>query len=147
MTLEQLDEFAQLQTKLIGSEPFVRVYLQRLAPPDGVSLDDPVQQRAYIERLLKFVRKLPVSQNNVKAMVIGNLLRLNLREEKFDRALFLEYLALPRQAAYYLSEPARIRGEYLVDLNFGMQPQVMLPPVGDDAALVPTLPRALLRVG
>ncbi len=30
--------------------------------------------------------------------MVGNLLRLNLKEGKYDRNLFLEYLSLPRQA-------------------------------------------------
>lgn len=84
---------------------------------------------AEIDRMLKFARTLPPSQSSFKAMVLGNMLRLNLREGNYDRALFLEYLALPRQAFYYL--PARLQnpGAAVADLNYAMQPQVVLPPI------------------
>ena len=136
LTIEQLDELLKLRPGLLQHEPFIRAYVARLAPPDGYNNRDAKQQRLYLERLVKFVRTLPPSQSSFKALVIGNLLRLNLRENNYDRALFLEYLALPRQAFYYA--PARLQnpGVAFADLNFAMQPQVVLPPVGDDTSLV-----------
>lgn len=136
LTLNQLIELAKLSPKLLGHEPFIRAYLARLAPPSDVQLDDAREQRLYLERMLRFVRTLPPSQNNLKALVLGNLLRLNLREGKIDRTLFLEYLALPRQAPYYAMQQFRDQPVTVVDLNFAMSPQVLLPPVADDSALV-----------
>ncbi|MCC6509716.1 MAG: hypothetical protein IT423_11445, partial [Pirellulaceae bacterium] len=136
LTLEQLDELLKLRTNLIGHEPFIRTYLSRLAPPDHVDADDAREQRLYLERMLNFVRRLPASQNSIKALVLGNLLRLNLREGKMDRALFVEYLALPRQAPYYAMERLQNQPVMLADLNYVMNPQVIVPPVGDDVALV-----------
>lgn len=136
LTIEQLDELLKLQPSLLQHEPFIRAYVARLSPSDGYNNRDAKQQRIYLERLVKFVRTLPPSQSSFKALVLGNLLRLNLREGNYDRALFLEYLALPRQAFYY--SPARLQnpGAAFADLNFVMQPQVVLPPVGDDTSLV-----------
>ena len=136
LTLEQLDELLKLQPKLIAHEPFISNYALRLAPPDGTALEEPRELRSYLERLLQFTRRLPASQNSFKAQVLGNLLRLNLREEKFDRALFLEYLALPRTAPYYAVERLRNQPVTLADLAFSMAPQVILPPIGEDTSLV-----------
>ncbi len=136
LTLEQLDELLKLRPGLLQHEPFIRAYVARLAPPDGTNTRDPQQQRAYLDRLLKFVRTLPPSQNSLKAMVLGNLLKLNLREGNYDRSLFLEYLALPRQIFYYATERWQKPGVVLADLNFAMQPQIVLLPIGDDTLLV-----------
>ena len=136
LTLEQLDELLKQRPALLQHEPFIRAYVARLAPPDGTNNKDAAQQRIYLERLVKFARTLPQSQNSFKAMVLGNLLRLNLREGNMDRKLFLEYLALPRQVFYY--SPARLQNSTvaLADLNYAMQPQVVLPPIGEDTTLV-----------
>lgn len=136
LTIEQADELLKLQPMLLQHEPFIRAYVARLAPPDGTNVHDAKEQRSYLERLIKFARTLPPSQSSFKAMVLGNLLRLNLREGNFDRALFLEYLALPRQAFYYSQVRLQNPPVTVADLNFAMQPQVVLPPVGDDAALI-----------
>ncbi len=136
LTLEQLDELLSLRPGLLQHEPFIRAYVARLAPPDGSNLRDGKQQRSYLEPLVKFVRTLPPSQSSFKALVLGSLLKLNLREGNFDRALFLEYLALPRQAFYYLPARLQTAGVALADLNYVMQPQVVLPPIGDDTLLV-----------
>ncbi len=136
LTRDQLNELLILKPNLLQQEPFIRAYVARLAPADGTNMDDPKQERSYIEELVKFARTLPPSQNSFKAMVIGNLLRLNLREGNFDRALFLEYLALPRQAFYYLPAALQNARVAIADLNYTMQPQIILPPVGDDASLI-----------
>ena len=136
LTLQQLDELLELKPQLIGHEQFIRAYVQRLVPADGTDLQEPRELRTYIERLAKFARRLPPSQNSFKAQVLGNLLRLNLREGKFDRALFLEYLALPRNAPYYAMERLRNQPVTLADLSFSLGPQVLIPPTGEDTSLV-----------
>lgn len=136
LTLEQLDQLLALQPGLLGHEPFIRTYVQRLAPADGTDLEDPRQLREYLERLVKFARRLPASQNSFKAQTLGNLLRLNLREGKFDRGLFLEYLALPRNAPYYDMRRLQDQPVTLADLGFSLSPQVLLPPIGEDTSLV-----------
>lgn len=136
LTIDQLDELLKLRPALLQHENYIRAFAARLAPPDGTNTKDPKEQRLYIERMVTFARRLPPSQSSFKALVLGNLLRLNLREGKFDRPLFLEYLALPRNIFYY--SPARLQNPpvTVADLNYAMQPQVVLPPVGDDTSLV-----------
>ena len=78
-------------------EPTRRGWLRLKA----VRLTDKAELRAYLQRLLAWARKLPPSQNSFKVLVIGNLLKLDMSEAKYDRVLFIEYLGLPRNAFYY----------------------------------------------
>jgi hypothetical protein len=136
LSLAQLRELQQLRPQLIEQDRFVHAVAARLAPAEGVSLEEPAARRAYLNRLAELARSLPPSQNSLKALVLGNLLRLNLRENKFDRALFLEYLALPRNQPYYDLQRFRNQNVALADLNFSLAPVVPLPPLGDDSDLV-----------
>jgi hypothetical protein len=134
LTLVQLDELAKLKPDLLGNEAFVRAYTQRLAPHEGAQLSDPVELRSYLMRLRDWTKRLPQSQDNLKAQVLGNLLKLNMQQGNYDRGLFVEYLALPRPAVYYVRQLTENRP--VVDLGYRMQPQLLLPPVGNDDALV-----------
>ncbi len=136
LTLSQLDQLLKLRPNLLEQDNFVRSYAARLAPSEGSSLTDKAELRAYLQRLLAWARRLPVSQNSFKAMVIGNLLKLDLSEAKYDRALFIEYLGLPRNAFYYDLARYKNAAPPLVELGYVMNPQVALPPVGDDSQLV-----------
>ncbi len=136
LTLGQLEDLLRLRPQLIEQDGFVRAYAARLAPTEGSSLTDKAELRAYLLRLATFVRKLPQSQNSFKALVIGNLLKLDMSEGKYDRSLFVEYLNLPRSAFYYDLNRFRNAPPPLAELGFAMQPQVALPPIGDDAAMV-----------
>ena len=136
LTLKQLEQLATLVPTLLENDTFVRAVSARLAPADGASLSDKAEMRRYLGRLLDWAERLPPSQNSFKALVVANLLRLDLSEGKFDRSLFIEYLKLPRPADYY--EPRKLMniGGALAQLNFTMQPQVTLPAMGDDSDLV-----------
>jgi hypothetical protein len=136
LTLAQLEQLEKLLPQLLENDNFVRAVTARLAPPEGASLSDKLELRTYLDRLHAWAKRLPPSQNSFKALVVGNLLRLDLSENKFDRARFVEYLKLPRSAVYY--EPKKLinLGNALVQLNYAMQPQVPLPAMGDDSDLV-----------
>lgn len=136
LTLTQLEQLAKLLPQLLENDNFVRAVTARLAPPEGTSLSDKAELRKYLDRLHAWAKRLPPSQNSFKALVVGNLLRLDLSENKFDRARFVEYLILPRSAVYY--EPKKLinLGTALVQLDYVMQPQVPLPAMGDDSDLV-----------
>ncbi|MDX1927043.1 MAG: hypothetical protein SFV81_11025 [Pirellulaceae bacterium] len=136
LTLTQLDQLLKLRPNLLEQDNFVRAYAARLTPPEGSSLTDKAELRAYLQRLLAWRRRLPASQNSFKALVLGNLLKLDMSEAKYDRALFIEYLGLPRNAFYY--DLARFKNAVppLAELGYVMQPQVTLPVVGDDSQLV-----------
>ena len=135
LTLKQLQELLKLRPNLIENSKFVRAYSARLTPRAGVSLTDRMELRSYLGRLRSWSEKLPASQNSFKALVLGNLLRLDLAAGKFDQRLFLEYLALPRSAPYYNQKLLRNR-PHLSQLNFSMNPDVALPPMGNDTQLV-----------
>lgn len=136
LTLEQLEQLATLVPPLLENDTFVRAVSARLAPAEGTSLSDKEEMRRYLDRLRDWTERLPPSQNSFKALVVGNLLRLDLSEGKYDRSLFIEYLKLPRAADYY--EPRKLVniGAALTQLNFVMQPQVTLPAMGDDSDLI-----------
>ncbi|MEZ6135956.1 MAG: hypothetical protein R3C53_13725 [Pirellulaceae bacterium] len=136
LTLQQLDELLQLVPALIENESFIRAYAARLAPPAGSSLADRSELREYLQRLVAWSDRLPTSQNSFKAYVIGHLLRLSLTEGKFDRDLFLKYLALPRQASYYNVQRINTLRVAPVDLGYALNPQVPLVPISDDHEIV-----------
>jgi hypothetical protein len=138
LTLSQFDELLTLVPNLLENDKFVRAYTQRLSPAAGVSLTDKVALRSYLLRLQAWSDRLPASQSNFKANVLGNLLRLEMSEGQFDRALFIKYLALPRRASYY--NIARLNGDSrrlpAVELGYAMNPEAQLPPIGNDDDLV-----------
>ena len=136
LTLAQLDQLLKLRPQLLEHDGFVRAYAARLVPPEGSSLTDNSELRAYLKRLLLWARKLPPSQNSFKVQVIGNLLKLDMGEAKYDRALFIEYLGLPRNAFYYDLARFKNAAPPLAELGYAMNPQVTLPAVGDDSQLV-----------
>ncbi len=136
LTLDQLQEMQRLQPQLLESDNFVRALTARLAPPAGTSLSEPAELRTYLERLHNWTKQLPPSQNSFKALVLGNLLRLDISQQQYDRQRFIEYLALPRSAVYYQSERLQDLRIGLVQLDYNMSPQVPLPAMGDDSDLV-----------
>ncbi len=136
LTLEQHQELRRLQPQLLENDNFVRAVTARLAPPAGTSLSDQAELRKYLERLHTWTQQLPPSQNSFKALVLGNLLRLDISQQQYDRQRFLEYLALPRSAAYYQTKKLQDLRVGLVQLDYRMNPQVPLPAMGDDSDLV-----------
>ena len=135
LTKERLDELQKLRPELLESDKFVRAYTARLAPAEGTSLTNKAELRSYLERLRAWSQKLPASQNSLKALVLGNLLRLNLTEQKFERDLFVEYLRLPRSAVYYFLPKTNVRSLPLAELNYQIS-EAALPRMGDDTELV-----------
>ncbi len=139
MTLAQLDELAKLRPSLQNETNFVHARIVKLHP--GADADwrrDPVQTRAYITLLLDYVRTLTPVHNSLKAHVLNQRLVLDRSEGKFDKALFLEYLALPRQQPYMAQKllEADVSRQYPADLNANYQPITLLPIVGGDEPLV-----------
>ncbi|MEM7473905.1 MAG: hypothetical protein AAF483_02875 [Planctomycetota bacterium] len=134
LTLQQLGQLLELRSNLVENGKFIRAYSARLAPRAGVSLADRKELRNYLDRLVNWSDRLPASQNSFKALIFGNLLRLNLAEGKYDQELFLKYLALPRAAAYYNQKLLQNRAR-LTQLSFSM-PEVTLPAIGNDSVLV-----------
>jgi hypothetical protein len=136
LTVDQLRELQRSLPQLLENDNFVRAVTARLAPPAGAELTDKPVLRRYLERLQEWTQTLPPAQNSFKALVLGNLLRLDLSEARWDRELFLEYLKLPRATTYYQPRKLANLNVGLVQLDFTMHPQVPLPAMGDDSELV-----------
>ena len=139
MLREQLDWLAGQQPELMSNTCFVHTCLERLAPGADDSWDnDPQLKRAYLERLLEFVRPLEPAFNSLKAHVLYHLLALDRSQGTLQRGLFMEYLQLPRQTHY--AHPAFLkqkRNRYNpANLGEDFSGATRLPVVGDDQPLV-----------
>ena len=138
LLLEQLEACLRLMPELNQNDRFIAAYLARLRPGADVDWErDPAEKRAYLERLVNFVRTLPPHQNSLKAHVLYHRLAFDRTQDVYDKNLFLEYLRLPRQARYVNQEYLRrLAAERPADLNTDYRSATLLPPVGSDEALV-----------
>src|SRR5262245_42056345 len=139
LTLAQLDELVKLRANLTNQVNFVHARIARLHP--GADADwrhDPGLTRAYLETLLAYVRTLAPAHNSLKAHVLYQLLTLNRTEGKFDKALFLEYLSLPRRQPYMAVKmlESETLNRFPADLNADFTAVTLLPVVGGDEPLV-----------
>jgi hypothetical protein len=139
MTLAQLDELLKLRPELLNQQALVRFWVAKLQP--GADEDwqhDPALTRAYLDRLLAFVRRLAPAHNALKAHVIYHRLVFDRAQGTFDEALFLEYLALPRQRPYMAKRllEAGSSLQFPADLSADFGGVTLLSPVHDDEPLV-----------
>jgi hypothetical protein len=139
MTLAQLDELLGLRPDLLNHQAFVRAWMAKLQP--GADEDwqhDSALTRAYLERLLAFARRLAPAHNALKAHVLYHRLVLDRSQGSFDKALFLEYVGLPRQRPY-MSRRLLEAGSSLqfpADLAADFSGVTLLSPVRDDESIV-----------
>lgn len=139
MTLAQLEELVRLRPGLLNQTVFVQTWVSKLHP--GADEDwrrDPARMRAYLDRLLSFVRRLDPAHNSLKAHVLYHRLVLDRSRGVYDKTLFLEYLKLPRQQPYMakvLIEADESR-RHPADLNANFAPVTLLNPAGPDEHLV-----------
>jgi hypothetical protein len=139
MTLTQLDEFLKLRPDLLNQQALVRAWVAKLQP--GADEDwqhDPALARAYLDRLLAFARRLAPAHNALKAHVLYHRLVLDGSQWTFDKAIFLEYLALPRQRPYMAKRllEAGSSLQFPADLSANFGGATLLSPVHDDEPLV-----------
>ncbi len=130
----QLDALVTARPELATDPAFVETYLTRLAPDadDPWQHDDEAQAR-YLDRLLAFTRPLPPAFHSLKAHVLHHRLALDRRQGRYDRDLFLEYLAVPRTVGYAALET---RGALSHSARLDQAFDTGLPHVGSDEALV-----------
>ena len=139
LTLAQLDELLKLKPELLNNSNFVLAWTTKLHPTDDEDFRrNPVQMKAYLDRLLTFTRKLAPVFNPYKAHVLFHRLVLDQSTGNLDKALFIEYLKLPRFQGYM--SKSMLENEVLrrnpADLNANYVPWTMLPIVGNDEPLV-----------
>jgi hypothetical protein len=136
LLLSQLDECLALMPGLKGDARFVQVYLTKLQPaPDTDWRSDPKAREQFLDRLWAFVGGLAQAQNSLKAHVLYHRLAHDRAQGIYDRARFLEYLAIPRAVAYMNTDYMR-RAREPAQLAASFEEATLLPPVRDDEPLV-----------
>ena len=139
LTLSQLDELAGMMPKLASETNYVNIYMSKLRPSEDVNwVADRKERREYLGRLRTFTGKLPGKFNSLKANVLFQILQLNLKEEKFDKKLFLAYLKLPCRTNYV--NPKFIKSvasqSYLVRQDSDYSKHIQMPPINRDQSVV-----------
>ncbi|MGQ0553683.1 MAG: hypothetical protein ACT4PU_10745 [Planctomycetota bacterium] len=97
LLLDQLQECARLEPRLLADDAFVEVWVGRLRPgSDRDWKQDEAELDRYLRELEAFVRRLPPVHNSLKAQVLYHRLALEWRQGRVDPALLLDYVRLPR---------------------------------------------------
>lgn len=139
LTAEQMDELARRKPDLRRQQNWVLARATRLLPgADAAFPEDLRVMGEYLDRLVAFARPLDPVMNPLKANAYYHKLQHNRMTGKLDKALLMEYLALPRQRPYMA--PRLLEGEaaqrYPAPLGNDYSPATQLPPVFDDERLV-----------
>lgn len=135
----QLEELADLKPDLLNQSAFVNAYISKLVPSNDSNWSDELEVReAYLDRLWQFVSKLAPTHNSLKVHVLYQRLRLDQLRGQYDKARFLTYLRLPRNAGYverkFLALPQNQR--HTADLSADFRGVTGLPSIGSDEPLV-----------
>ncbi len=139
LTAEQLESLAQRKPVLKQQQNWVMARATRLLPgADAAFPEDLKVMGEYLDRLVAFTRPLAPVMNPLKANALFHKLQHNRLTGKLDKALLLEYLALPRQRPYMA--PRLLESDeaqrFPAPLGNDYSPATMLPPVFDDEKLV-----------
>lgn len=136
---EQLDELGKRIPSLLDSTVFIETRLGKLAP--GADEDpeaNPKVKEAWLDRLWSAAKDLSPQFASLKAQILAQRLQFDRLHGVYDKARFLEYLKLPRQAGYV--NPAYLRRSQATlgtaDLSQTYQTVLKAPPVGNDEWLV-----------
>ena len=147
LTLVQLDELLKLKPELLQQTNFVQAWIAKLHPGDDEDWrHNPTLTKAYLDRLLTFTRKLSPAFNPLKAHVLFHRLTLDQSQGTLNKALFVEYLQLPRFQGYMskaMLENNDLR-RWPADLNYNCTSFTLLPVVGNDEPLVRSYLKELL---
>ena len=136
---EQLDALLKLVPALAENEAFILLRLRKLSSGADEDIEfDPVAKDAWLTRAWDYAKTLPAGFATLKATVLRQRLEFDRKRGVYNKALFLEYLKLPRRFPYmnpkHLDATA---GTGEVDLNRGfVEVALPLPPIGGDEPLV-----------
>ncbi len=141
LTHDQMDELLQLEPGLIDNSNFIHAYLTKLAPSNDIDTRFDLEERGkHLNRIHQFTQRLSAAHNSLKANAMFNLLRFQQSQGKHDRALFMQYLRLPRPVGYinpkYREALLKRPGNADVNLNADYRQVTGLPPIGPDERLV-----------
>jgi hypothetical protein len=137
---DQLDALVQKVPSLAKQQAFVFARIRKLAPgADADGAHDPKERNAWLDRVWDFVKGLPPAFNSLKAHVLYARLQFDRTRGVYDKERFIEYLKLPRSAAYVnpkYFEQAGGSGRN-VDLHAGFEVLgIGAGPIGVDEPLV-----------
>ena len=136
---EQLEQLLKLQPELIRNPNYVHAVVNKLRPSADIDWpNDPAEKSAYLTRVWNFVKSLSPTFNALKAHSLYQILDDQRVAGKYNKALFLEYLKLPRRIGYvepkYLNDPNRNR--VIADLGTDFRAVTACRTVGNDEPLV-----------
>lgn len=147
LTLDQLLACRELWPDLNNNGVFVQQCVRLMHGPAVPLAETYAARRADLDRIHEFVRALPASQNSLKAAVLHELLALDRLSGKFDRALFVEYLKLPREGHWV--HPRLLErlpaGHERVNLYDDFRSVLRCEPPGDELPLVEAALQHFLR--
>jgi hypothetical protein len=139
LTIDQMDALLQQLPGLRNQSRFLNAYLARLRPSNDVDMaENLVEHRAFLNRLWAYVSTLDPVHNSLKACVLHDRLKLERDQGTYDRALFMEYIKLPRNVHYVNPDFLRRPENRNVHANLGSDYRsfIGLPPVGNEEPLV-----------
>ncbi|MBL9099988.1 MAG: hypothetical protein JNL82_03465 [Myxococcales bacterium] len=138
LTRAQLDELAALRPELRRQPAWVHAALERMHPPAHLDHEhDPAARAAWLAELWAFAEPLAPAFNGLKARILYHQLDLDRRQGRLDRARFLRYLALPRDAHYARRERLKdVPGDHRVGAATDADHALALAAVGDDEPLI-----------
>jgi len=132
----QLHYLADKMPSLNNDKNFVTIMLHSLHPDaDSDWRENPVTQKAYLEKLWRFASTLKASFNSLKSIILYHMLSNRRDLGEYDRPLFEQYLNLPKQSVYISAEFMEHQ-HHIARLDAGYQESTLLTPVYDDEPLV-----------
>ena len=143
----QLDQLAGKMPELLKNSNFVLAYLRKMQPGEDTNWQQNDQIKLeLLEKMYQYVRPLEPLFNSLKAHLIYHILDLKRKNGVYDRALFIEYLKLPRPVSYIkqaILETNEGRN-FRVDLNANYSSSTLFGRIGSDEPIVRDYLQALL---
>ncbi|MBC8289694.1 MAG: hypothetical protein H8E37_05190 [Planctomycetes bacterium] len=135
----QLKKLLDLKSDLKNQTNFVYAWVANLHPASHIDWqNDRDEHEAYLDRLWKYVSTLGAVHNSLKASVLYRRLVFDRAGGELNKERFMTYVKLPRQTNYvnpkYLQLPEHVR--YRANLGANYSQQILMPPIGNDEALV-----------
>ncbi|MFH1706903.1 MAG: hypothetical protein ABIF71_03175 [Planctomycetota bacterium] len=132
--LPQLDTIIAQFPAALEDEGFVQAYLTRLRAPANAS---EAERDAELDRQRAFAAKLGPKFNSLKARLTLEKIDRDRAKGVYDKPLFMEYLAFPRESNITPVEYLRnVGGESRAQIGRDFRGYTGLAVIGDDTALV-----------
>ena len=147
MLRSQLDQLARKMPELLKNSNFVLTYLKKMQPGEDTNWqqNDKIKLEL-LEGMYQYIRPLEPLFNSLKAHLVFHILDLKRKNGVYERALFVEYLKLPRSVSYIkqaILESNEGRN-YRADLNADYRAATLYGNIGNDEPLVRDYLQALL---